>query len=128
VPSKRMDAEKMQTKTPSRQLPSMILSMTDYERLANLASMVADRIPDGSDALLSKLERAIVLADGSMALGCRAHGFDRRIRDRWRRYVGDGSHLTRRCLHSSRNVSVLTPIGAALLGLSTEIVDRLDGV
>ena len=64
MPSKRMDAEKMQTKTPSRQLP--ILSMTDYERLANLASMVADRIPDGSDALLSELERAIVLADGSM--------------------------------------------------------------
>lgn len=113
-----MDAEKMQTKTSSRQLPGMVLSMSDYERLANLASMVADCIPDGSDALLSELERAIVVADGSMRSDVVRMGST----VAYETDAGDAREITLvfpgDADISQGNVSVLTPIGTALLALS----------
>nr|WIE91322.1 nucleoside diphosphate kinase regulator [Mesorhizobium sp. WSM4875] len=108
----------MQTKTSIRHLPSIILSMTDYERLANLASAVADRIPDGSDALLVELERAILVADGSMRSDVVRMGST----VAYETDAGDMREITLvfpgDADISQGNVSVLAPIGTALLGLS----------
>ncbi|UJX44708.1 nucleoside diphosphate kinase regulator [Xanthobacter sp. YC-JY1] len=104
---------------PSRRarLPALVLNRADHERLTGLATAALDRIPDVAEELLSELERArLVSPDRTPANS-----------------VQMGATVTYRSADSTRTVrlvypedadiadgkvSVMTPIGAALIGLS----------
>lgn len=104
---------------PSRpaRLPALVLNRADHERLTGLATAALDRIPDVAEELLFELERArLVSPDRTPANS-----------------VQMGATVTYRSADSTRTVrlvypedadiadgkvSVMTPIGAALIGLS----------
>ncbi|MFG1250122.1 nucleoside diphosphate kinase regulator [Xanthobacter flavus] len=104
---------------PSRRArsPALVLNRADHERLTGLATAALDRIPDVAEELLSELERArLVSPDRTPANS-----------------VQMGATVTYRSADSTRTVrlvypedadiadgkvSVMTPIGAALIGLS----------
>lgn len=106
------------TKPSRRQrLPALVLNRADHERLTGLATAALDRIPDVAEELLSELDRArLVSPDRTPANS-----------------VQMGATVTYRSADSTRTVrlvypeeadiadgkvSVMTPIGAALIGLS----------
>lgn len=100
------------------ELPSIVLTAADAERLRHLAEIGARLFPDAADFLAREVERAaIARADGLVGV------------------VGMGSRVTFRddvtqqirtvtlvypdaADVSAGRISVLTPIGAALIGLS----------
>ncbi|RUU50512.1 nucleoside diphosphate kinase regulator [Mesorhizobium sp. M2C.T.Ca.TU.002.02.1.1] len=108
----------MLNNTKIRRKPNIRISQADHERLSALASTVAARNPEASDELLAELERARVVADGWVSAGTVRMGsavtFKPDTGDRKTVtlvYPGDADI-------SEGKVSVLTPIGTALIGLS----------
>ncbi|RWE03136.1 nucleoside diphosphate kinase regulator [Mesorhizobium sp.] len=108
----------MQQNTKTRRKPNIRISQSDHARLSALASTVAARNSDASDELLAELERARVVADGWVSAGTVRMGstvtFKPDTGDRKTVtlvYPGDADI-------SKGKVSVLTPIGTALIGLS----------
>lgn len=108
----------MRRKYSNRRKPKIIISKSDFERLTNLAMAVAIRRPASADDLSAELERARVVSDGWM----RADVVQIGSAVRYETDTGD----TRTIILvfpgdadiSEGKVSVLTPIGTALLGLS----------
>lgn len=103
---------------PKRRLPAIVVEAAHADRLADLAEAVADRAPDVSAFLLGELERARIVAHPPadvVTIGT------------WVTYEDRASCIRRtvqlvypeRADIAAGRVSVLTPIGAALLGLST---------
>ncbi len=111
--SKKMNKH---VKTPRK--PSIVIGKTDHERLNNVALAAADRFPEISDGLLLELERARVVADilvpanvvrmGSTVEYETDTGDARTVA---LVFPGDADI-------SEGKISVLTPIGTALLGLA----------
>lgn len=104
--------------TKTRRKPNIRISQSDHARLSALASTVAARNPEASDELLAELERARVVADGWVSAGTVRMGstvtFKPDTGDRKTVtlvYPGDADI-------SEGKVSILTPIGTALIGLS----------
>lgn len=108
----------MAQKTRKSRKPAIALTRTDSERLWRLAESFADRNPVVAEELLAELDRAKVVEDGRLAANVVRIGS-------WLRFTSD--------LGEDRNVtlvfpgeadinegkvSVLTPIGVALIGLS----------
>ena len=97
--------------------PDIVVGHHDHNRLAALADAVLDRLPELAETLLSELDRATVVADASIPAGIVRMGstVEYETPDDRRRvtlvYPEDADIETGR-------VSVLTPIGTALLGLS----------
>ncbi|ANK95443.1 MULTISPECIES: nucleoside diphosphate kinase regulator [Rhizobium] len=107
-------------KAQSRTLrkPPIAIGDTDYRRLNKLALAVADRLPEISDGLLLELERARVVPDGSIPEKVARMGSTIE-------YETDaGTQRTVTLVFpedadiSEGKISVLTPIGTALIGLS----------
>ena len=99
--------------------PPITLTVSDYERLSLLARAAADRMPDLVSVLTEELERAHVLADGrpgqTVCMGSEVEFRDDhsgRIQTVTLVYPGDADI-------SRRRISILTPVGTALIGLST---------
>jgi regulator of nucleoside diphosphate kinase len=99
--------------------PPITLTVSDYERLSLLARAAADRMPDLVSVLTEELERAHVLADGrpgqTVCMGSEVEFRDDhsgRIQTVTLVYPGDADI-------SQRRISILTPVGTALIGLST---------
>lgn len=98
-------------------LPPIVVSERDYEKLSELAAAAEQRMPEIAEALLAELERASVirpeaLPADSVRLGSRVA------------YQSDDAAVRRVTLVlpcdadiSAGKVSILTPIGTALLGL-----------
>lgn len=109
----------METKNSQWQTPSIILTLSDYERLSNLAYTVADRTPGGCEALFSELDRAVLVADGSLSTNVVRMGST----VTYKTEAGDARTVTLvfpgDADISDGKISVLTPVGTALLGLST---------
>ncbi|CDX39917.1 Nucleoside diphosphate kinase regulator [Mesorhizobium plurifarium] len=108
----------MQHNTKTRRKPNIRISQSDHERLSALARTVAARNPEASDELIAELERARVIADGWVSAGTVRMGstvtFKPDTGDRKTVtlvYPGDADI-------SEGKVSILTPIGTALIGLS----------
>lgn len=109
---------RMRIDTDSRWTPAIIVSDTDQERLSRLAASVMGRIPDIAEELMAEMERAAVVADdaipptvvqmGSMVEFKTDDGHRRRVQ---LVFPSDADIALGR-------VSILTPIGAALIGLS----------
>ncbi len=96
--------------------PSITLTANDYESLSVLARAAAKRMPDVASVLAEELERAHVLADNSKQSVCMGSVVEFRddttgkVQTVTLVYPGDADI-------SRRRISVLTPIGAALIGL-----------
>jgi regulator of nucleoside diphosphate kinase len=106
-----------QTRENAERMPAIMISDTDYDRLVSLAAAAEDRVPDVASVLQSEMARAsVVAADdlpgdvvrmGSTAVIV-ADGQQRRVT---LVYPGEADF-------AQGKVSILTPIGAALIGLS----------
>ncbi|MEP7453877.1 nucleoside diphosphate kinase regulator [Phyllobacterium sp. SB3] len=101
------------------QKPSIVIGKTDHVRLNNIAAAAADRFPEISESLSFELDRARVVADGSVpgnvvrmgsVVTYRTDADDQRTITLV--YPGDADI-------SEGKVSILTPIGTALVGLKT---------
>ena len=98
--------------------PSIMIGETDHERLSNLALAAAARSPEISDGLLLELGRARVVAD--VAVPENVVGMGSVVE-----YETDTGDARRVKLVfpidadiSEGRISVLTPVGTALLGLT----------
>lgn len=103
-------------RTPRR--PAIVIGETDHQRLNKLALAAADRLPEISDALLIELERARVVSDGSVPGNVVRMGST----VEYETDTGDGRTVTlvfpRDADISEGKISILTPIGTALIDLS----------
>jgi regulator of nucleoside diphosphate kinase len=97
--------------------PQIVVSDIDYKRLTTLATAAQDRAPEVSDELLSEMERAAVVSAGAVPpsvvqmksiVTFRSDGQDRRV---ILVFPGDADI-------AEGKVSIMTPIGTALIGLS----------
>jgi regulator of nucleoside diphosphate kinase len=104
--------------TLTRELsPHIVLTARDYEQLSKLARAAADRLPDLASVLLDELERAHVLADGrpehTVCMGSAVEFRDDttgKAQTVTLVYPGEADI-------SQGKISVLTPIGTALIGV-----------
>lgn len=110
----------MTSKNANRRKPAISVSDADFPRLMRLAEAIADQSPELADELLEELERARVvkaarLSDSVVRMGSTVtYSSD------------DGQHKTVTLVFpveadiARGRVSILTPIGTALLGLSPQ--------
>lgn len=108
----------MQNNTKTRRKPNIRISKSDHARLSALAGTVAARNPEASDELFAELERARIVADGRVSAGTVRMGSTVTFKPD----TGDRKTITLvfpgDADISEGKVSILTPIGTALIGLS----------
>jgi regulator of nucleoside diphosphate kinase len=100
------------------QKPRIVLSEADYARLANLAASAFERLPELADELQSELDRADIVAPGAVPADVVRMGST--VEFRTDNGIARSVTLVfpaEADIASSR-VSVLTPIGTALIGLA----------
>jgi regulator of nucleoside diphosphate kinase len=97
--------------------PRIILAAADYERLSELARAAAQAMPDQASVLTEELARAEVVAEGrpeqTVCMGSEVTFRDDstgKIETMTLVYPGDADI-------SQHRISVMTPIGTALIGL-----------
>lgn len=105
--------------TRTRSVPGIVVSTSDYERLTDLASASLERLPDVAQELLDEMERAKIVDDakvppyvvrmGSTVTFTSDNGQTRTLKLVWPVDESLDEH----------RISVLTPVGAALIGLGT---------
>jgi regulator of nucleoside diphosphate kinase len=100
------------------QKPSIIVSDTDQSRLTTLATHALERFPQAAQELLSEMERAAVVRAGAVPPNVVQMGSGVVFRS-------DNGETRRVTLVfpgqadiTAGRISILTPIGAALIGLS----------
>lgn len=105
-------------KTTQRKKPRIVVGDADHQRLSKLADAIADRSPELADELLGELERAKVVKTRALPRDVVRMGSTVT-------YVSDdGQRKTIMLVFpadadiAAGRVSILTPIGTALLGLS----------
>jgi regulator of nucleoside diphosphate kinase len=99
--------------------PPIILTASDYCRLTHLVTAAGERMPEVVDYLTDELERAQVLPEGKAAPDVVCMGSEVVFRD-------DQTGKVQRVILvfpgeadiAQGRISVMTPIGAALIGLS----------
>ena len=101
----------------SRTAPQIIVSDADYERLTDLATASMQRLPDVARELLAEMDRAKVVDAGAVPADVVRMGStvtfksdDGQTRRMTLVYPADESL-------DQHRISVMTPIGAALIGL-----------
>ena len=108
----------MENLNHSRLLPAIIVSTVDLERLSGLALAAMDRVPDVANALIAEMDRATVLDVSAVPASVVRMGSTVRFRS------GDGKERRVELVFpvdadiAAGRISVLTPVGAALIGLS----------
>jgi len=105
-------------KKKMKRKPAITVTRTDYHRLFILAESNSDRSPEVADVLMAELERARVVEDERVASDVVRMG----SRLRFTSDLGEDRRVTLvfpgEADITEGKVSVLTPIGAALIGLS----------
>ena len=102
----------------TRSVPQIIVSNADYERLTDLATASLERLPDVAQELLSEMDRAKVVKDGSVPANVVRMGSTVTFTS------DDGHTRTLKLVYpvdeslDQHRISVMTPVGAALVGLS----------
>jgi regulator of nucleoside diphosphate kinase len=105
--------------TAYKALPPITISGIDFERLSRLAELAADKAPATADFLAREVARATIAPSGFPLRGIVAMGSEVEFRD-----DVTGQVRTVTLVYpdeadiAAGKVSVLTPIGAALIGLS----------
>jgi regulator of nucleoside diphosphate kinase len=112
-----MSLERKTTTSSGEIKPRITLTAKDYERLSLLARAAEDQMPDLVSVLTGELERAHILVDGqaeqTICMGSEAEFRDDttgKVQTVTLVYQGEADI-------SRRKISVLTPIGTALIGL-----------
>lgn len=99
-------------------LPDIVIGQADYKQLTVLALAGSEHTADTSDALLSELDRALVIPDGRVPDDVVRMGST----VQYRTSEGDTRQVVlvypAEANISEGRISVLTPVGAALIGLS----------
>lgn len=102
----------------SRTAPQIIVSNADYERLTDLATASLQRLPEVAQELLSEMDRAKVVDAGQVPVDVVRMGSTVTFKQ-------DDGHKRRMTLVypaeesiDEHKISVMTPIGAALIGLA----------
>ena len=102
----------------TRSVPQIIVSNADYERLTDLATASLERLPEVANELLSEMDRAKVVQDGSVPDNVVRMGSTVTFKS------DDGNTRTLKLVYPAEEsldehrISVMTPVGAALIGLS----------
>lgn len=100
-------------------LPPITLTRNVADRLTGLAMTLEDRLPQEADYLERELERATIVADDALPRGVVTVGSRVQFEDRDSGVL----HTVTLCWPADEDVSahrlsVLTPVGAALVGLA----------
>jgi regulator of nucleoside diphosphate kinase len=101
----------------SQWTPPIVVSDVDRDRLSSLANAAMDSFPDVADDLLGEMDRAKVVPSDSFPLGIVKMGSTVEYESAGQRrrvtmvFPGDADIAL-------GNISILTPVGAALIGLS----------
>ena len=98
--------------------PSITLTASDHERLSGLVRAAMNNMPDVASGLADEIDRAHVMAKGQHPIGVVSMGSEVKFRD-------DTSGKIQKVFLvypgqadiSQDKISVLTPIGTALIGL-----------
>jgi regulator of nucleoside diphosphate kinase len=98
-------------------LPELIVGDSDHARLTSLATAALDRLPQAAEELLTELDRAKIVADGAVPDNVVRMGSTVAFR------TEDGEKRVTLVFPADADielgkVSVLTPVGAALIGLT----------
>ncbi|WP_159952343.1 nucleoside diphosphate kinase regulator [Rhizobium sp. 18065] len=109
----------MATEKKSHRKPAIVVTHSDHERLSRLAEAHMARNPEVSEELLVELDRARIVPDNKIGsdvvrMGSTLHFVSDLGDERLVMLVFPGEANI-----AAGKVSVLTPIGAALIGLST---------
>ncbi len=105
-------------KTRGSRPPAITVARSEHARLSNLADMLAERDPHAAEQLAAELDRARVIDDARMAPGIVRMGSIAEFS------IDDEAPQTAELVFpkdadiSRQRISVLTPVGAALLGMS----------
>lgn len=98
--------------------PRIIVNRTDHARLVRMANGLIDRNPDLADELLVELERAAIRAESAIPDDCVQIGRTVEFR------LDDGAPRRMTLVYPGEadigagRISVLTPVGVAMLGLT----------
>ena len=101
-----------------RPAPSIIVSSEDHARLTDLATAALERLPEVAGELLSEMERAEIVAEDRLPTTVVRMGSAVTFRS------DDGQERTLTLVYPAdesldgHRLSVMTPVGAALIGLS----------
>jgi len=104
----------------SRSVPQIIVSNADYERLTDLANASLERLPEVAEELLAEMERAKIVKDGTAPDDVVHMGSTVTFKS------DDGHTRTMTLVYpvdeslDDHRLSVMTPVGAALIGLGVE--------
>ncbi|MBV8185798.1 MAG: nucleoside diphosphate kinase regulator [Alphaproteobacteria bacterium] len=102
----------------TRSVPQIIVSNADYERLTDLANAALDRLPDVARELLEEMDRAQVVDPDKVPANVVRMGSTVTFKS------DDGNTRTLKLVYPAdesldqHRISVMTPVGAALIGLS----------
>jgi regulator of nucleoside diphosphate kinase len=104
---------------PRTRSTQLIVSNAEYERLTDLASASMERLPEVAQELLDELERAQVVDDKDVPKDVVRMGSTVTFK------ADDGNTRTLKLVYPAdesldeHRISVMTPVGAALVGLGT---------
>ena len=99
-------------------MPNIVVSDADHDRLTSLATATIDRVPEVAEELLAEMERADVVSTRSVPRNVVQMGSTVEVRP------DDGQQRRVTLVFPGEadiaqgKVSILTPIGTALIGLS----------
>jgi len=102
----------------NRSVPNIVVSDSDCDRLTDLATASLERLPDVAEELLSEMERARVVSEDEVPADVVRMGSTVTFRS------DDGHERTLTLVYpadeslDAHRLSVMTPVGAALIGLS----------
>lgn len=105
--------------TRTRSVPNIVVSKADYERLTDLANASLERLPEVAEELLSEMDRAKVVAAEKLPDDVVRMGSTVTFKS------DDGTTRTLKLVYPAdesldqHRISVMTPVGAALIGLGT---------
>ena len=101
----------------SRSVPQIIISNADYDRLSDLANASLQRLPEVAQELLDELDRAQIVEGDAVPADVVRMGSTVTFKS------DDGQTRTMTLVYpvdeslDQHRISVMTPIGAALIGL-----------
>jgi regulator of nucleoside diphosphate kinase len=108
----------MTSPNTARRKPPITVSQSDHEALTRLADSIAERNPAVSEALLAELDRAKIVADDRVRPDIVRMGSSLR----YTTDTGEDRNVTlvfpAEADIAQGRISILTPVGAALIGLS----------
>jgi regulator of nucleoside diphosphate kinase len=111
------EEEKMATTNSAEKLPGIVLSDADHASLMNLATEAEARLPGVGEPLLTELERAEIVAESRLPSDIARMGSQVLYRS------DDGQEREVTLVYPAKadiaegRISVMTPIGAALIGM-----------